>query len=483
MNKNEILDKYWEVIHILTRTLIAKRKFIERDVEYEIDRQVETDGKNQIWYDEYFTKKQQGIKLVNNLILTYEQQLQSIIKEASTYDIDLPLESLAEKHSLTREQVYIIYIIFNNRIDSDSNSVVGRNLLISLGYSPDKFIEKSVIITDLLEKDIIKPVTLYDDNLLSSYMSLTEKTLRSIVGHDIYKYLFTDISEDKLRQAGSVREKQDNINALINIHKPKLEFNQIILDEEKKKDIELALFQIQNASKLYEKWGLSDTVKYGKGMIVLFYGPPGTGKTATCEAIANKLNKKVGIINYAEMLNCWFGESEKNLVKIFRTARKDNFVLVFDEADALFGQRLVEKQSTDRLHNYMTNVLMQELEKFEGVCILTTNHEPALDGAFARRILLKLNFNAPKAPERAKIWRALIPNKAPLANDVNFNKLGDEFELTGGEIKNVVMKAIIESEYRGNDEITYEILAEFANKELPTAINKRKKQEVGFVVK
>ncbi|MEO0075358.1 MAG: ATP-binding protein, partial [candidate division WOR-3 bacterium] len=174
------------------------------------------------------------------------------------------------------------------------------------------------------------------------------------------------------------------------------------------------------------------------------------------------------------------GESEKNLVRVFHEANKNNCVLVFDEAEALFGNRLSEHNHSDRTYNYMTNILMQQMERFDGIVILTTNHNLAMDEAFDRRIMLKLKFEIPEAEERSKIWRTLIPHKTPLAPDVDFNTLGAKFRLSGGEIKNAILNAIKECAYQGEHVISMAILTNCAEKEIANARVQREKKNIGF---
>jgi SpoVK/Ycf46/Vps4 family AAA+-type ATPase len=297
--------------------------------------------------------------------------------------------------------------------------------------------------------------------------------MQELMGNDLY--LLSETSDEHESHTSERNEK-----GILFVREPIISLNQIVLDEDKKQEIEKIIFQIEKGNKLFTDWGFDQTIKYGKGFTILLYGKPGTGKTALSEAIAQRLSKKIGIVNYAQLLSKWIGDSEKNLVKAFKQAKENDCVLVFDEADSLFGQRLPETYSVDRMHNYMTNVLMQEIERYEGLVILTTNREFVMDEAFGRRILFKIKFDIPKPEERAKIWRILIPANAPIDDDINFIELGNRFELTGGEIKNVILNAVRECGFSEESKITMNILVKYAESENKNIIRKTYKNKLGF---
>ena len=179
------------------------------------------------------------------------------------------------------------------------------------------------------------------------------------------------------------------------------------------------------------------SVPYGRGVTLLFSGPPGVGKTACAEATASRLRRDIIVADYAELQSCWVGQTEKNIVRIFRQAADDDAVLFWDEADGMFFDRDGASRSFEVRD---VNVLLQELERFNGLCILSTNRKPTLDKALERRIAIKIEFEPPDRARRLEIWTVLIPAKLPLATDVSTANLA-EHELTGGEIKNVVLNA------------------------------------------
>jgi SpoVK/Ycf46/Vps4 family AAA+-type ATPase len=213
--------------------------------------------------------------------------------------------------------------------------------------------------------------------------------------------------------------------------------DQLVLYEDVIQAIQLAEAQFRYATVMMKDWGLGRAVPYGSGVTILFWGPPGVGKTAAAEALAHKLGKRIIVANYAEIQNCWVGQTEKNVVRIFRDAREADAVLLWDEADAMFYDRDNALRSWEVRD---VNVLLQEIEKFGGVCILSTNRELGLDKALERRIAIKIEFKKPDREMRRQIWEKMVPGELPLASDVDFDKLADA-ELTGGEIKNVLLNA------------------------------------------
>jgi AAA+ superfamily predicted ATPase len=192
--------------------------------------------------------------------------------------------------------------------------------------------------------------------------------------------------------------------------------------------------------KVYKDWGYGERVGYGMGMIALFSGPPGTGKTMMAGLIAKSLDLDVYQVDLAQIVSKWVGETEKSLAKVFDAAERAHAVLLFDEADSLFAKRTEVKSSNDRYGNLAVNYLLQRLESYTGVAILTTNKDAALDEALQRRLSLHLHMDIPEAEERERLWITFMPAKAPVG-EVDFHALADEFELSGGYIKNAAVRA------------------------------------------
>lgn len=248
------------------------------------------------------------------------------------------------------------------------------------------------------------------------------------------EYELTDKSLDLLGigTAVSAKAKRDK-----DLREPSMTLNDLALSEASLASIRLALDHVQHADKLLNKWGLRTAFPYGTGVTMLFYGPPGTGKTATAEAIAHELGMFLLVADYAKLQNCWLGQTEKNISATFRKARQHRAVLFWDEADAMFFDRDSANQSWEVRH---VNVLLQEIERFEGVCILATNRKAILDKALERRITAKIEFPRPDRALREAIWRRMLPKSLPLARDIDIAELAQS-DLAGGEIKNVILNA------------------------------------------
>jgi SpoVK/Ycf46/Vps4 family AAA+-type ATPase len=225
--------------------------------------------------------------------------------------------------------------------------------------------------------------------------------------------------------------------------KPQRTFSDVVLPAETRRMLEDALAQVRNHSLIFDRWGLGDRHTTGRGLAFNFAGPPGTGKTICAEAIAHALGMKLLVVDYAEVESMWMGETPKNIVSVFRSAGEQKAVLFFDEADAIASRRSVGVGlAYQREANATVNVLLRELDSFNGVVIFATNLAANFDPAFERRIRAHVRFTLPGVDERERIWRVQIhPRKTPLAGDVNFRALAERFEMTGGDIKNAVIKA------------------------------------------
>src|SRR5437588_1905599 len=225
---------------------------------------------------------------------------------------------------------------------------------------------------------------------------------------------------------------------------PQRTFADVILPAETRRSLEDALAQVRNHSLIFTRWGLGERHSVGLGLAFNFVGPPGTGKTICAEAIANSLGMKLLVVNYAEVESMWAGETPKNIVQAFRTAAEQRALLFFDEADAIAGRRSTAAANLpyQREANITVNVLLHELEAFNGIVIFATNLAANFDPAFERRIRAHVLFEIPGPEERARIWELQIhPKKTPLAPDVDFRRLAERYTLSGGDIKNAVLKA------------------------------------------
>ncbi|HEU0033127.1 MAG TPA: ATP-binding protein [Kofleriaceae bacterium] len=188
-------------------------------------------------------------------------------------------------------------------------------------------------------------------------------------------------------------------------------------------------------------WGFGDKIGAGRGITALLSGPPGTGKTMVAALIAQELRLDLYQVDLSKVVSKYIGETEKQLGAVFDAAESGHAVVLFDEADSLFGKRSEVRSSNDRYANLEVNYLLQRLEAFTGIALLTTNHEAAIDEAFRRRLAVHVRFPVPDETQRGQLWRAMIPGRAAVEGEIDAVALGREFEMTGGYIKNAALRA------------------------------------------
>ena len=223
---------------------------------------------------------------------------------------------------------------------------------------------------------------------------------------------------------------------------PRRSFDDVILPPATRQSLEQALTHVTRHDLIFNRWGLGERHPTSLALAFNFAGAPGTGKTICAEAIAHALGRRLLIVRYAEVESMWMGETPKNIVAAFRLARKENAVLLFDEADAIASRRSSSlDHSLVRENNTVISVLLQELERFTGVVIFATNLAANFDPAFERRIRTHVLFEMPGVGEREQIWRVQMHPRTPLASDVDFRTLAQQFEASGGDIRNAVLKA------------------------------------------
>ena len=192
-----------------------------------------------------------------------------------------------------------------------------------------------------------------------------------------------------------------------------------------------------------QRWGAQAVRPRGYGLKVLFSGAPGTGKTMCAEVIAGSLGLDLFKVDLSSVISRWVGETEKNLREIFDAAEGGSSVVLFDEADALFGARGDVKQAQDRFANQEVSFLLQRLEVFEGCAVLTTNLQENIDPAFLRRFGAVVEFPLPTTSERQRLWERAIPPRAPRADDLDLAYLANQFTLSGGSIVNAAINGAV----------------------------------------
>jgi len=211
-------------------------------------------------------------------------------------------------------------------------------------------------------------------------------------------------------------------------------------------------------------WNLKQKIK--EGYKALFFGPPGTGKTFTASLMGKALGKDVYKVDLSMVVSKWVGETEKNLARVFDVATRKNWILFFDEADALFGKRTSANSSQDRNANQETAYLLQRTEDYPGTVILASNLKGNMDDAFIRRFHSIINFPMPKAKERYQIWVNTFENRLNLDQGINLKKIADDYELTGANINNILKYCAIKAAERENKTVFFDDISDGIKKEL-----------------
>ena len=221
-----------------------------------------------------------------------------------------------------------------------------------------------------------------------------------------------------------------------------LNWGDLVLDDDIMDDLEEITTWLKYQTEIMEDMGLKKHLK--PGFRSLFYGPPGTGKTLAVSLLGKSGGRDVYRVDISKVVSKYIGETEKNLANIFDQAENKNWILFFDEADAIFGKRTATKDAKDRYANQEVAYLLQRIEDFPGLVILATNLKANIDEAFARRFQSIVFFAIPTPQLRLALWRKTF-DQLPLASDVDFNRIAQEYEITGGAIVNVLRHCAIKS--------------------------------------
>jgi hypothetical protein len=220
---------------------------------------------------------------------------------------------------------------------------------------------------------------------------------------------------------------------------PAATWDDLVLPDKQKQMLKQISIHVRQRAKVYQTWGFASKGLRGLGISVLFAGPSGTGKTMAGEVLANELKLDLFRIDLSQVVSKYIGETEKNLRRVFDAAEDGAAILLFDEADALFGKRSEVKDSHDRYANIEVSYLLQRMEAYRGMAILTTNRKSSLDQAFLRRIRFVVEFPFPEPEQRAEIWRRIFPRATP-TEGLRIDRLA-RLNASGGNIRNIAMGA------------------------------------------
>jgi hypothetical protein len=347
-------------------------------------------------------------------------------------------DSLFTREALLPEQMILLLLLGKElgHISNDDSLFTGLGIARAISQSSYRSASQLMLLmhdSPLRKRDLIRPS--------SGFMARVSESSGALANVE-FELTESALAHLQLPKEILARRSQGRFT----FREPRVKLEQLVLDKRILEALNMALAQARNGDVLFGRWGLAELIPYGRGITMLFAGAPGTGKTACAEAFADQLQQPILVVSYAQIQNCLVGQTEKNIARVFHEARSTGGVLFWDEADAMFFDR--DLGATRAWEVREINVLLQELERYEGVCILATNRMPALDKALERRLTLKVRFEKPDRAARTKIWDLFLSTKIPLSKAVNRDFLYN-YEFTGGEIKNVVLNAARKALMRG----------------------------------
>jgi len=222
---------------------------------------------------------------------------------------------------------------------------------------------------------------------------------------------------------------------------PGAAWEEIELPADTMRELRTVAAHVTHKGRIYAEWAFEERHSRATGVVALFSGPSGTGKTMAAEIIAAETGMELYKIDLSSVVSKYIGETEENLEQIFTEAEHSNAILLFDEADAVFGDRAAVSDATDRYANVEVNYLLQRIESYDGVVLLTSNYESNIDSAFMRRIDHSVSFRRPQAETRRFIWKGIFPEETPVA-ELDYEFLAS-FKLTGGDVRTIAQTAAI----------------------------------------
>ncbi len=242
-------------------------------------------------------------------------------------------------------------------------------------------------------------------------------------------------------QAAARAQNAAGLERLAHRIEPSATWDQLVLPPEVRAQLRELAARARHRERVLDEWGIGGRALRGRGITALFAGDSGTGKTLSAEVIASELGLDLYVIDLSTVVDKYIGETEKNLDRIFAEADRVNGVLLFDEADAIFGKRSEVRDARDRYANVEVAYLLQRMERFDGMAVLTTNLRANLDDAFTRRIDVIVDFPMPEEDDRFALWRLHLPPEVPQSADLDLRFMSDRFRLCGGNIRNICVTA------------------------------------------
>ncbi|EII0239561.1 ATP-binding protein [Campylobacter coli] len=405
-------------------------------------------------------------------IKLYEKHIKERLKKSKFYNI---LADIFKEYSLEyKEQIIFLALLKEEYTLSNENSVSREmNSLLSLVSEND--LEKHKNKSLLQENAPLLNLIEYDEYLnafgdISKSFFITDEILQRIINFEP--------KQNKKIKIESVLKDQD----IFELIEPSIDINDIIMPQNTKELLENILKQ--QDKKVLERlnsWGIKSNKNIEAKII--FYGPAGTGKTMSALAMAKSMKKTVLSFDCSKILSKWVGESEQNVRKIFDTYKnivqtcKQSPILLLNEADQFLSTRVESSSGSDKMHNQMQNIFLEQIERFNGVIIATTNFLESLDSAFSRRFDYKIEFKKPDFKDRLKMWEKFLPRKASFEKDFDINILSN-YELSGAQILMVVKNTALKVAVSQDGVFKMQDFIESIQKELNSSFDKSK--IVGF---
>ncbi|EAL9458508.1 ATP-binding protein [Campylobacter jejuni] len=409
---------------------------------------------------------------IKNQIKLYEKHIKERLKKSKFYNI---LADIFKEYNLEHKEQIIFLALLKEEYALSNESSISRemNSLLSLISENDlerhknkKLLQENAPLLNLIEYD--EYLNAFGD--ISKSFFIIDEILQRIINFEP--------KQSKKIKIESVLKDQD----IFELIEPSADINDIIMPENTKELLENILKQ--QDKKVLERlhsWGIKSNKNIEAKII--FYGPAGTGKTMSALAMAKSMKKPVLSFDCSKILSKWVGESEQNVRKIFDTYKnivqtcKQSPILLLNEADQFLSTRVDGSSGSDKMHNQMQNIFLEQIERFSGVIIATTNFLESLDSAFSRRFDYKIEFKKPDFKDRLKIWEKFLPKKALFEKDFNINILSN-YELSGAQILMVVKNTALKVAVSQDGVFKMQDFIESIQKELNSSFDKSK--IVGF---
>ncbi len=376
-----------------------------------------------------------GIDRIQSRIKLLEERIAQRVKDSKS---PLLVETIFKENKLnSKEQIIFLSLLKDEYSGGLENSRDMNSLIDLVSINDYDKIKNRSLLEDgatLIENEIID----YEE-MLTTYGGVTRSFY---INEDILHQIMHPNKEKKSKKIKlDTIVKEESVFELIS---PKTSINDVVLNPKTKEVLDNILKQMdKRVLKLLKEWGIKEKKK-GMETKLIFYGPAGTGKTLTALSLAKSLNKKVLSFDCSNILSMYVGESEKNVRKIFDDFKeiakrtKNEPVLLLNEADQFLSSRTTSiGGSADKMHNQMQNIFLEQIEKFDGILIATTNLLENIDQAFSRRFDYKIEFAKPTFEQRVLLWKKMLPKTSQYAKDFDINKLA-KYNLTGGQIKVVI---------------------------------------------